>query len=417
VGGTLAHDAFISYSQHDKVIADAVCHRMEAAGIRCWIAPRDIAHGKTWDDAIVDAITAANLLVVIFSAAANASRSVLDEVATALDAGVTVIPFRIEDIRPTGALLLHLGRVHWLDALTPPIEAPIDQLIESAKRNLPATKKNEDGPLGTPQFEEKPEQEKRPANHQRQDAEQQQLAEGEQRPREQQYRRQEEERLQQEQVSSPQTQEREEEEQPQRRRPFLRRPAAAIFVIVALLLVLVAAWMLVPRQAPHLLMATPAAPPPAPKSSAAEALQNGNEAFDRKDYAEALRWYRNAADQGNAQARGNIGHLYLWGLGVSTDYDEAMRWSRKAADQGDPRGQTIIGVLYNNGWGVAQDYAEAMRWYRKAADQGYAPAQTDIGVLYENGRGVAQNMRQARVWMQKAADAGNDNAKKWLASH
>jgi hypothetical protein len=140
----LAHDVFISYQQADKAIADAVCHRMEAAGVRCWIAPRDITHGKPWDDAVVDALTAAKVLVVIFSAAANASRSVVDEVKTALDAGATVMPFRIEDIRPTGGLLLHLGRVHWLDALTPPLESHIDRLIESAKRNLPAARDTEE---------------------------------------------------------------------------------------------------------------------------------------------------------------------------------------------------------------------------------------------------------------------------------
>jgi TIR domain-containing protein len=133
----LTHDVFISYSQQDKVVADAVCHRMEATGIRCWIAPRDIAHGMDWGAAIVDAIGEVKVLIVIFSAAANASPHVLDEVSTALDAGSTVIPFRIEDIRPTGALRLHLGRLHWLDALSPPLETHIDRLIESAKRNLP----------------------------------------------------------------------------------------------------------------------------------------------------------------------------------------------------------------------------------------------------------------------------------------
>ncbi len=139
----MAHDVFISYQQADKAVADAVCHRMEAAGVRCWIAPRDITHGKTWDDAVVDALTAAKVLVLIFSAAANASRNVVNEVKTALDAGATVMPFRIEDIRPTGGLGLHLGRVHWLDALTPPLDASIDQLIESVKRNLPAAREAE----------------------------------------------------------------------------------------------------------------------------------------------------------------------------------------------------------------------------------------------------------------------------------
>jgi hypothetical protein len=132
----LAHDVFISFSHQDKTVADAVCHGLEEAGVRCWIAPRDVGYGKSWDDAIVDAITEAKLVVVIFSAAANASRHVLNEVSTALDTAATVIPFRIDDIRPTGALRLHLGRLHWLDALAPPLERHIDRLIDSAKRIL-----------------------------------------------------------------------------------------------------------------------------------------------------------------------------------------------------------------------------------------------------------------------------------------
>jgi len=133
----LAHDVFISYTIADKAAADAVCHRLEAAGIRCWIAPRDVGFGD-WGASIVEAIGAAKLVVMILSAAANASPNVLDEVVTALDAGATVIPFRIEDIRPTGALRLRLSRLHWLDALSPPFDQHIDRLIEIAKRILPA---------------------------------------------------------------------------------------------------------------------------------------------------------------------------------------------------------------------------------------------------------------------------------------
>ena len=110
-------------------------------------------------------------------------------------------------------------------------------------------------------------------------------------------------------------------------------------------------------------------------------LQKGNEAVRRKDYAEAMRWYREAADQGSAVAQINIGSLY------------------------------------QNGWGVARDYVEAMGWYRKAADRGNALAQNHIGLLYQNGWGVPQDSAEAQVWMQKAAAAGDADAKKWLASH
>jgi formylglycine-generating enzyme required for sulfatase activity len=134
----MAHEVFISYSQRDKAIADAVCHRIEAAKIRCWIAPRDVSGGENWDDVIVSAINEAKLVVVIFSSAANASRHVLNEITIALDSGSILIPFRVEDIRPSGGMRLQLARINWLDALTPPLSAHIDRLVESIMHNLPA---------------------------------------------------------------------------------------------------------------------------------------------------------------------------------------------------------------------------------------------------------------------------------------
>jgi TPR repeat protein len=85
-----------------------------------------------------------------------------------------------------------------------------------------------------------------------------------------------------------------------------------------------------------------------------------------KDYAQAMIWYRKAADQGNAEARFNIGELYLNAQGVTQDYAEAMRWFRKAADQGSADAQANIGSMYESGEGVPQDHAEAMRWFRMA---------------------------------------------------
>ena len=50
----MAHDVFISYSTKDKPTADAACAALEAKGIRCWIAPRDILPGSDWGEAIID---------------------------------------------------------------------------------------------------------------------------------------------------------------------------------------------------------------------------------------------------------------------------------------------------------------------------------------------------------------------------
>jgi TPR repeat protein len=44
------------------------------------------------------------------------------------------------------------------------------------------------------------------------------------------------------------------------------------------------------------------------------------------DDAEAVRWYRLAADQGDADAQQNLGRHYVYGTGVARDNAEALRW-------------------------------------------------------------------------------------------
>jgi hypothetical protein len=136
-----------------------------------------------------------------------------------------------------------------------------------------------------------------------------------------------------------------------------------------------------------------------------------------QDYGEAARWFRKAADQGLADAQFQLGTFYQFGRGVPQDYGEAVRLYQKAADQGVAGAQNNIGFLYLNGLGMARDYAEAGRWFRKAADQGYAGAQFNLGSLYEEGLGVTRDEAQARAWITKAALAGNEEAKTWLAQH
>jgi tetratricopeptide (TPR) repeat protein len=126
----MAHDVFISYPHEDKTTADAACATLEAAGIRCWIAPRDVEPGAEWAASIIDAINSCRAMLLIFSANANRSRQVHREVEKAFDREVPVIPFRIESVRPEKSLDYYLGAVHWLDALSPPIEAHLHRLRE-----------------------------------------------------------------------------------------------------------------------------------------------------------------------------------------------------------------------------------------------------------------------------------------------
>ena len=67
--------------------------------------------------------------------------------------------------------------------------------------------------------------------------------------------------------------------------------------------------------------------------------------------------------------------MYDHGRGVAQDDSAAMKWYRMAADQGDANAQYNLGVMYQNGQGVAQDDSAAIKWFRMAADQGDANAQ------------------------------------------
>jgi hypothetical protein len=129
-------DVFISYSHQDKPTADAACATLEAAGIRCWISPRDVLPGKDYGEAIIDAIESAKILVLIFSGSANASPQIKREVERAVSKSIPIIPMRIEEVLPNKTLEYFISTPHWLDAFTPPLEQHLKQLAASAKALL-----------------------------------------------------------------------------------------------------------------------------------------------------------------------------------------------------------------------------------------------------------------------------------------
>lgn len=125
----MAHDVFISYSSKDKTVADAICASIENKKIRCWIAPRDISPGADWGKSIIDAINSSSLMVLIFSEDSNESPQVLREVERAVSKGIPIVPFRIDDIMPNNSMEYFISTTHWLDALTPPMENHVENLV------------------------------------------------------------------------------------------------------------------------------------------------------------------------------------------------------------------------------------------------------------------------------------------------
>jgi len=132
----MAHDAFISYSSKDKITADTVCAVLEREGIRCWIAPRNVVAGMEWGECIIEAIEQSRVLVLVFTAEADASPQVRREVERAVNRGVSILPLRVEDVMPGRALEYFIANVHWFDALTPPLETHLQNLVATIKTLL-----------------------------------------------------------------------------------------------------------------------------------------------------------------------------------------------------------------------------------------------------------------------------------------
>jgi predicted nucleic acid-binding Zn-ribbon protein len=111
------------------------------------------------------------------------------------------------------------------------------------------------------------------------------------------------------------------------------------------------------------------APRRAVKTTASDCAIRGGEyvAYDRANYASALKVWLPSAQSGDKVAQTNVGEIYEKGVGTAPDYATAALWYQKASDQGYPRASINLGFLYEQGLGVTRDQAVALKLYRKAA--------------------------------------------------
>jgi tetratricopeptide (TPR) repeat protein/TolB-like protein len=125
---------FVSYSSHDREIATSVCRHLEAEGFACWMAPRDIAPGSNYGEAIINAIEECRAFVLIWSRSANASPQIQREVERAASKNRLLLPLRIENIQPSKALEYYLASVQWLDAISVPPEQYLADLASVLRK-------------------------------------------------------------------------------------------------------------------------------------------------------------------------------------------------------------------------------------------------------------------------------------------
>lgn len=119
---------------------------------------------------------------------------------------------------------------------------------------------------------------------------------------------------------------------------------------------------------------------------------------------------RKAAEQGQADARNQLGVLYSEGRGVPQSYVQAKEWFQKAADQGHAGAQVNLGTLYFLGQGAPESDQMALSWFRRAAEQRDPLAFAKLGLMYAQGRGVPQDYVQAHMWYNLSAAHGEKRA-------
>ncbi|MBF0284822.1 MAG: sel1 repeat family protein [Magnetococcales bacterium] len=160
--------------------------------------------------------------------------------------------------------------------------------------------------------------------------------------------------------------------------------------------------------------------------------------------AEALRWFKTAAEQGDVFSQNQMAKLYFFGNLVPQSKEEAIRWAKKAAEQGDGDSELLLGVIYLNSakplgdpeqaalWlkkavshgegdaayhlarlyfygigGATRDPVTAAQWARQGAEQGFSAAQGLLGRMYFVGMGVERDVKASIHWLVRAAEQGD----------
>jgi uncharacterized protein len=142
------------------------------------------------------------------------------------------------------------------------------------------------------------------------------------------------------------------------------------------------------------------------RAAIAGPLEDGNAAYQRGDYATAVRLLRPLVEQGDAGAQDILAVMYYVGQGVPQSRAEAIRLYRLAAEQGNAHAQDALGFAYQNGVGIERDVSEAAKWFRKSADQDNIDAQFNLGEMYELGTGLPQDYVRAYMWFALVASHG-----------
>jgi uncharacterized protein len=134
-----------------------------------------------------------------------------------------------------------------------------------------------------------------------------------------------------------------------------------------------------------------------PTRAHADPFDDARIARQHGDNTKAIEILKPLADGGDSMAQLILGDIYE-SKGVNQNYAEAVKWDRKAAEQGEKQAQYNLGQLYISGEGVQKDEAEGVKWILMAADQWHVPAIISLADMYSKGQGVKQDIAEAYFW-------------------
>jgi len=127
---------FITHSTHDSETAIKIRDYLEANGIQCWMAPRDIPVGEEWAEAILNGIQNASGMLLVFSSNSNNSSQVRREIERAIHNDIPIFPVRIENVEPSRAMEYYISSNHWMDIFGNELESSLEKLVGTVKVKL-----------------------------------------------------------------------------------------------------------------------------------------------------------------------------------------------------------------------------------------------------------------------------------------
>ncbi len=133
----------------------------------------------------------------------------------------------------------------------------------------------------------------------------------------------------------------------------------------------------------------------------------------RKNFRMAFSLLYGAALKGNStpESQKILGQFFLTGKLIPRNYAEAIKWYRLSAENGDRDSQGELAFLYFTGRGTERDFDKAFLWFEKSASQGLASSQYSLGIMYYSGNGVEKaDAIKAYAWLSLAAAQNHNGA-------